>query len=703
MARAQYRPETDGFAFVNDWTFDDYEKGIVEQTVAELLPVAEAIASPILIPLITPFVVAQFVALGPFAFLAVDAEVNAINSGIVSGISSAITAGHYGLCGGMTFASLDYWLKQWIVPRGNGRNDQPSRATTQGTVLRDYIWTRLLNSIQDNGVTFVSWVIMANAPFGAGLSWLKDQTSAEFQKIKNGIDSGTPVPIGLVGTTANPLNDHQVLCYGYQDNLDRTGSLFLYDNNNPGVESRIDFDLRGDQLVTTHDDTYITADRGTSSDRGPLVGFFATAYSPQTPPKAVVLNRSLTVAPSCVQEQLPFEVTYSALNVGYHDSPAMELVVTSAGNELGGETTASSIAEGSSRTLDTQLVVSGAGWRTLSILADLGTFASIHIVKQLPPADTSIVDSVHVNVLRALRIQLQPSVANNPCSAFTSEEAGATATFALDPTTPAPPGGVYQWRAVGATGLANNGPTFQVQMPGTPGAWVTVSVVITYNGGCRRGGSLTVPVLSHLVAMVESAFCHFHESVISMVARNLPPPPKERRGPPVPVGGVLTQQSVAELQNATAELLRGLSASGANVGGEVMNAQAYPAGAPQRGPEALQATQIVPMSSGSPSGVLRLPSGRIVPIAADRAEIGRGITNTEEAAAIDLMGEQFKETVSRLHAMITRVGDRVEIEDLRSANGTVLNGQRLIPGQRYPLRNGDVVEFGKVRAVFSRG
>ncbi|HEV2404277.1 MAG TPA: hypothetical protein VGR88_02425, partial [Ktedonobacterales bacterium] len=623
MARTVYRPETDGFAFVNHWTFDDYEKQVVEQTVAELLPIAEVIASPILIPLITPFVVAECVALGPFAFLAVDAEVKAINSGIVNGISSAITAGSYGLCGGMTFASLDYWLQQWIVPRGNGRDDQPSRATTQGTVLRDYIWSRLLDSIQDNGATFITWVIMANAPFGAGHSWLKSQTSTEFQNIKAGIDSGTPVPIGLIGTTSNPLNDHQVLCYGYQDNLDGTGSLFLYDNNRPGVESQIDFDLRGDQVVATRDDTFV------NPDRGPLCGFFATVYSQKTPPKAVVLNRSVAILPSCVQEQLPFEVTYSALNVGYHDSPAMELVVMSGSDELGGETAPTALAEGSARALDTQIMVSGAGWRTLSVLADLGTVASIHILKQLPPADTNIVGSAHVNVLPALRIRLQPPAANNPCSVFFSEEAGATATFAVDPSTPAPPGGSYQWRTLGATGLANTGPTFQAQMPATVGTWVTVSVVITYNNGCRRGGSLTVSTFSHLIAMVESAFCNFHNSVISMVVGHLPPPPKERPGSPIPVVGVLTQQNLAALQHATAELMRGLNAAlGSGAGGEVMNSPAYVGGAPLRVGASPEVTVIVPMSSGSATGLLRLPSGRSVSITADRVEIGRGITNT---------------------------------------------------------------------------
>jgi hypothetical protein len=47
----------------------------------------------------------------------------------VDKIVGAIDANPYGLCGGMAFTSLDYFLKGWIVPRGNGPNDQPQRTS----------------------------------------------------------------------------------------------------------------------------------------------------------------------------------------------------------------------------------------------------------------------------------------------------------------------------------------------------------------------------------------------------------------------------------------------------------------------------------------------------------------------------------------------------------------------------------------------
>lgn len=52
--------------------------------------------------------------------------------------------------------------------------------------------------------------------------------------------------------------------------------------------------------------------------------------------------------------------------------------------------------------------------------------------------------------------------------------------------------------------------------------------------------------------------------------------------------------------------------------------------------------------------------------------------------------------VSRLHARMRRVGDAIGIEDLRSANGTFVNGTRII--QETPLVNGDVVGIAGVRS-----
>jgi hypothetical protein len=102
-----------------------------------------------------------------------------------------------------------------------------------------------------------------------------------------------------------------------------------------------------------------------------------------------------------------------------------------------------------------------------------------------------------------------------------------------------------------------------------------------------------------------------------------------------------------------------------------------------------------------PTGVFTLPSGRRVPMVTAEAVVGRGNPDGTDPVEIDMTTEADSTTVSRRHARITRSGQGFEIEDLNSANLTTLNNEEMKPGQRYPLRKGDVVEFGKVKCTFS--
>lgn len=55
--------------------------------------------------------------------------------------------------------------------------------------------------------------------------------------------------------------------------------------------------------------------------------------------------------------------------------------------------------------------------------------------------------------------------------------------------------------------------------------------------------------------------------------------------------------------------------------------------------------------------------------------------------------------VSRRHARLHYKSDGVYVEDLGSTNGTRINGFTLRPQQAYRLRNGDEIEFGRLRTV----
>ena len=69
---------------------------------------------------------------------------------------------------------------------------------------------------------------------------------------------------------------------------------------------------------------------------------------------------------------------------------------------------------------------------------------------------------------------------------------------------------------------------------------------------------------------------------------------------------------------------------------------------------------------------------------------------------IDLTDHRGKEYgVSREHACIIQRNDAVEVEDLGSTNGTLLNGERLIPYIPKPLRDGDQLRLGKLQIKVS--
>lgn len=68
---------------------------------------------------------------------------------------------------------------------------------------------------------------------------------------------------------------------------------------------------------------------------------------------------------------------------------------------------------------------------------------------------------------------------------------------------------------------------------------------------------------------------------------------------------------------------------------------------------------------------------------------------------VDLSRYDPASRISRRHARIITRGHQYFIEDMGSANGTVINGRnRLKPQEPYPLVNGDVVKLGETTLKF---
>lgn len=77
--------------------------------------------------------------------------------------------------------------------------------------------------------------------------------------------------------------------------------------------------------------------------------------------------------------------------------------------------------------------------------------------------------------------------------------------------------------------------------------------------------------------------------------------------------------------------------------------------------------------------------------------IGRADGDSDTLPEIDLSKFDQDSKVSRQHALLRIQGDKIELEDLSSRNGTILkNGESLKPGTAYNLGVGEEFLVGKI-------
>jgi hypothetical protein len=107
-------------------------------------------------------------------------------------------------------------------------------------------------------------------------------------------------------------------------------------------------------------------------------------------------------------------------------------------------------------------------------------------------------------------------------------------------------------------------------------------------------------------------------------------------------------------------------------------------------------TQINPEKS-----VLLCVRGALQPIRIEATHhsilLGRIREASDLKPDIDLTAfNAYEKGVSRIHATLRREQSALTLEDMGSANGTHVNGQMLLPGQRCVLRHGDEVRLGQL-------
>jgi hypothetical protein len=155
----------------------------------------------------------------------------------------------WGLCGGMSFASRDYFEAGMWAP------DQATNPPGEGDPLFNYIVQRLSQSLNvGDAADFVKYADPlypdTDDITGLGRDWVMAHVA--WPGIRNVIDSGHPCPIGIViGYLPNFTGlGHQVCVYGYQL-IGQVLTLWMYDPNSPlGDDVKMTLDLsRTDQLL----------------------------------------------------------------------------------------------------------------------------------------------------------------------------------------------------------------------------------------------------------------------------------------------------------------------------------------------------------------------------------------------------------------------------------------------------------------------
>lgn len=116
-----------------------------------------------------------------------------------------------GYCAGMAYAALDYYNSGISIPSQNFR-------PLKGTPLYEYIFTRQMNANLWNAD---KWAELITNPFGwrtdEFFNWgLQGSNGGRIQELKEFIDNGKPVPIGLFKGGNGGFNaHHEVLAIGY--------------------------------------------------------------------------------------------------------------------------------------------------------------------------------------------------------------------------------------------------------------------------------------------------------------------------------------------------------------------------------------------------------------------------------------------------------------------------------------------------------
>jgi hypothetical protein len=219
--------------------------------------------------------------------------------------------GEYGRCGGMAFAALDFFALGWPIKQFTDKSVQD---------LHDYIWNRLIDSLELNGRAFLDWVMnlkilpiisraatvaigtgagqLIGGPMGAaigafataqsdllglgGPDVLQNRTREHFETLKLRLDKEAAWPIGLIyDNSPLPIDQHQILAVGYVLNGDKP-MLDIWDNNDAYFGRRIMLDFTGDDLTVTEVPTGSTPRESITHIKGIICEEYRFKHPPES-------------------------------------------------------------------------------------------------------------------------------------------------------------------------------------------------------------------------------------------------------------------------------------------------------------------------------------------------------------------------------------------------------------------------------------
>ena len=266
-----------------------------------------------------------------------------------------------GRCGGMAFASLDYYHAGIATPTHVPADFGAAGVPPDGTILADYIYKRLFDSFFTlSAAKFASWTERPDDDLKVGgfvvIDGVVGLTNAEAAHLKAAIDRGEPKPIGLVMSRllTELGSDHQVVAYGY------SGDVFnIYDNNAPDQEATLSRQGTGWIL-----DTEDTAWRG----------FFIQDYTPVRPPyHDLELSAGLSVSSWHPTAGGHLDAAFTAKNVGQFTAHMQQYFLYIRGSQgqvqddlLSGDDSGRTLGAGQTRTVKKSSDSFPAGSYTLS-------------------------------------------------------------------------------------------------------------------------------------------------------------------------------------------------------------------------------------------------------------------------------------------------------------------------------------------------